>query len=65
VDKAIDDDVAWSRRGVMSITLHNDVISSLDFGFATRAAGGEMREESLFVFFNGGVASSHAGEASA
>jgi len=65
VDKAIDDDVAWSRGGVMSITFHNDVISSLDFCFATRAAGGEVREESLSVFSNGGVASSHAGEVSA
>ena len=65
MDKAIDDDVAWSHRGVMSITLHDDVISSLDFGFATRAAGEEVGEESLSVFSNGGVASSHAGEASA
>jgi len=64
VDKAIDDDVAWLRGGVMPIILHDDVISSLDFSFATRAAGGEVGEESLSVFSNGGVASSHAGEAS-
>ena len=49
----------------MPITLHDDVFSSLDFGFATRAAGGEVGEESLFVFSNGGMANSHAGEASA
>jgi len=65
VDKAIDDDVAWSRGGVMPITLPDDVFSSLDFGFAARAAGGEVGEESLSVFSNGGMASSHAGEASA
>jgi len=65
VDKAVDDDVAWPRGGVMSITFHNDVFSSLDFSFATRAAGGKVREESLSVFSNGGMASSHVSEASA
>ena len=35
------------------------------FSFATRAAGGEVGEESLSVFSDGGVASGHAGEASA
>jgi len=65
VDKAIDDDVAWSHGGVMPITLHDNVFLSLDFGFATRAAGGEVGEESLSVFSNGGMASSHVGEASA
>ena len=65
MDEAIDDDVAQSRGGVMSIVLHDDVFSSLHFGFTTRAAGGELGEESLSVFSNGGVTSSHAGEASA
>ena len=65
MDKAIDDGVAWSCGGVMPITLHDDVFSSLNFGFATRAAGGEVGEESLSVFSNGGMASSHVGEASA
>ena len=65
MDEAVDDDVAWPRRGVMSITLHNDVFSGLDFSFTTRAAGGEVREESLSVFSNGGMASSHASEVSA
>ena len=65
MDKAIDDDVTWSREGVMSIAFHDDVFSSLHFGFTTRAAGGELGEESLSVFSNGGMTSSHAGEASA
>jgi len=65
VDKAIDDVVAWSCGGVMSITLHDDVLSSLNFGFATRATGGEVGKESLSVFSNGGMTSSHASEVSA
>jgi len=62
VDKAIDNGVAQSCGGVMPITLHDDVFLSLNFGFATRAAGGEVGEEPLSVFSNGGVTSSHAGE---
>jgi len=65
VDKAIDDDVARMHRGIVSITFHDDVFSGLNFGFATRAADGEVGEESLSVFSNGGVAGGHAGEASA
>ena len=49
----------------MSIAFHDDVFSGLYFGFTTRAAGGEVGKESLSVFSNGGVASGHAGEASA
>ena len=49
----------------MSIAFHNNVFSSLDFSFVTRAAGGKVREESLSVFSNGGMASSHVSEASA
>ena len=64
MDKAIDDNVIWSRGGVMSITFHDNVFSSLHFGFTTGAAGGELGEESLSVFSNGGITSSHAGEAS-
>jgi len=64
VDKAVDDVVAWLCRGVMSITFHDNVFSSLNFGFATRTTGGEMREESLSVFSNGGMTSSHMGEVS-
>ena len=49
----------------MSIIFHDDVFSGLNYGFATRATGGEVGEESLSVFSNGGMASGHAGEASA
>jgi len=65
VDKAIDDDVARTCGEIMSITFHDDVFSGLNFSFATRAAGGEVWEESLSVFSDGGVASGHAGEVSA
>ena len=64
MDKAIDDDVTWSCGGVMSVAFHDDVFLSLHFGFTTRAAGGELGEESLSVFSNGGMTSSHVGEAS-
>ena len=65
VYEAINNDVAWLHGGIVSIAFHDDVFSSLHFGFTTRAAGGELGEESLSVFSNGGVTSSHAGEASA
>jgi len=65
VDKAIDDDVARTRGGIMSITFHDDVFPGLNFSFATRATGGEVWEESLSVFSDGGMASGHVGEVSA
>jgi len=65
VDEAVDDDVAWSCGGVMPVAFHDDVFSGLNLGFATRAAGGKVREESLSVFSSGGITSSHVGEASA
>jgi len=46
------------------VTFHDDVFTGLDLSFTTWAAGGEVREESLFVFTNGGMSSSHMGEAS-
>ena len=63
MDKAVDDDVAQSSRGVMSIAFHDDVFTSLDLSFAARATGKKVREESLSVFSNRGVSSSHASEA--
>jgi len=41
------------------------MFSCLDFSFAARAADGEMREESLSIFSNESVASSHASETGA
>ena len=49
----------------MSVTFYDDVFLSLNFSFTTRATGGEVRKESLFVFSNGGMTSSHVGEAGA
>jgi len=37
----------------MPIIFYNNVFLSLNFSFATRATGGEMREESLSIFSNG------------
>jgi len=65
VDEAVDDHVAWSCGGVMSVTFYDDMFLSLNFSFTTRATGGEVRKESLFVFSNGGMTSSHVGEAGA
>ena len=53
VDKAVDDNVAGACRRVMEVTLHNDVFSSLNFGFTTWAASGKVGEESLSIFSNG------------
>ena len=64
MDKAVDDDIIWLCRGIMSITFHDNVFSSLNFSFATRTTGGEIREESLSVFSNRGMTSSHVGEVS-
>ena len=65
VDKAINDDVARARGGIVSVTFHDDVFLGLNFCFATRASGEEVGEESLSVFSDGGVAGGHVGEASA
>jgi len=62
VNKAVNDDVAWSSRGVMPVVFYDNVFTGLDLSFTTRAAGGEVREESLSVFPDRGMSSSHAGE---
>jgi len=41
VDKAVDDDVAQSSGGVISVAFHDNVFTSLNLSFATWAAGGE------------------------
>ena len=64
MDKAIDDDVAWTRRRVVNVAFHDDVFAGLNIGFTTQAANREVREESLSVFSNGGMSSGHASEAS-
>jgi len=62
VDEAVNDDVAWSSREVMSVALYDNVFTGLDFSFVTWAAGGEVWKESLSVFSDGGMSSSHMGE---
>ena len=64
MDKAIDDDVAWSCGGVMSVAFHDNVFLGLNLSFITRATGRKVREESLSIFSSGGMTSSHASEAS-
>jgi len=48
----------------MHVTFHDNVLSGLNLSFATWAAGGEVWEESLSVFTDGGVSSSHMSEMS-
>ena len=62
VDKAVYDDIAWTCGWVICIALHDDMFSCLDFSFATQAADGEVREESLFILPNGSMAGCHASE---
>ena len=62
VNKAVNDDVAWSSREVVPVAFHNNVFMGLDLSLTTRAVSGEVREESLSAFPNRGMSSSHAGE---
>ena len=64
MDEAVNDDIAWLCGEVMPVAFHDDVFLGLNLSFATRAAGGEVREESLFVFSNRGMTSSHVDEMS-
>jgi len=65
VDEAVDNNVAWSSRGVVPVAFHDNVFMSLNLSFAAWAAGGEIREESLSVFSDGSMSSGHASEAGA
>ena len=64
VDEAVDNNVVWSSGGVISVTFHDDVFTSLNLSFTTWAASGEIREESLSIFSDGDISSSHVSEAS-
>ena len=64
MDKAVDDDVAWSYGGVMPVAFHNNMFSGLNLSFITRATGRKVREESLSIFSSGGMTSSYVGEVS-
>jgi len=39
VNKAVDDDVAWSHGGVMPVAFHDNMFLGLNLSFTTRAAG--------------------------
>jgi len=64
VNKAVDDDVTGACGRIVPFIFHDNMFTGLNFGIATRAAAGEVGEESLSVFSNGSVAGGHAGEAS-
>ena len=64
VNKANDDDDAWSSGWIMQITFHDNVFAGLNFSFTTQAASWEMGEESLSIFSNGGMSGGHASESS-
>ena len=64
MDEAVDNNVVWSSGGVISVTFHDDVFTSLNLSFTTWAASGEIREESLSIFSDGDISSSHVSEAS-
>ena len=59
VDKAVDDNVAWSCRGVIEVALHDNVFMSLYLSLTTRAAQRGVGEEALAVLTNGGMACGH------
>ena len=64
VNEAVDDDITRVSGGVMNVTFHDDVFTSLNLSFTTWAASGEIREESLSIFSDGDISSSHVSEAS-
>jgi len=64
VDEAVNDGITQSHRRVIQVTFHDDVFSGLNFNFTTWATGREVGEESLSVFSNGGMTSSHVSESS-
>jgi len=64
VDEAVNNDVAQSCRGVIQVTFHDNVFLGLNLSFTTWAAGGEVEGESLSIFSDGGMSSSHVGETS-
>jgi len=65
VDKAVYDDIAWMCGWVVCIALHDDMFSCLDFSFTAWAADGKVREESLSILPNGGMAGGHVSETGA
>jgi len=50
MDKAIDDDDTWLHGRVMNVTFHDNMFTSLSFGFTTQAAGRKIVEESVCIY---------------
>ena len=53
MNKAVDDDVTGACGRIVPFTFHDNMFAGLNFSIATRAAAGEVGEESLSVFSNG------------
>ena len=64
MDKAVNDDVAWLCRRVAHIAFHDNMFTGLDLSFIIWVASGKVQKESLSVFSNTGMFSSHIGEMS-
>ena len=64
MDKAVNNDVVQLYGRVIHVAFHDNVFLDLNLSFTTWAAGEEVWEESLSVFTNGNMSSSHAGEMS-
>ena len=62
VDKAVNDDVAWSCGGVMEVVLHDDIFMCLYIHLTTQTAEGGVGEEALTILTNGGMAHGHVDE---
>ena len=63
MDETINDDVTQLSGGIISVAFHDNVFTSLDLSFAAWAAGRKVRKESLSVFSNRGMSSSHVSKA--
>ena len=65
VDKAVNDDVAWSCGGAMEVTLHDNMFTCLHICLATWTAKGGVGEEVLTILADRDMAPGHVGEAGA
>jgi len=62
VDKTIDDSVAWSHRGIVPFTLHDNMLTGLNFHLATGATKVRIWEEALVIFAYQSVSCGHVSE---
>ena len=59
MNEAIDDNIDRSGGRVVSRALHDNVLSGLEFGLATRVSKRGVWKEALAVFANGDMACGH------